>query len=80
MAGGVTRVGRRSGDLDNSFFVDGYTTFDATVSYTIPRTGLELSVTGRNLTDRYFIESAVQRLENYPGAPRTVIGSVRARF
>ncbi len=80
VAGGVTRVGRRSGDLDNGFFVDGYTTYDATVSYTIPRTGLELSVTGRNLTDRYFIESAVQRLENYPGAPRTVIGSVRARF
>lgn len=80
VAGGVTRVGRRSGDLDNSFFVDGYTTYDATVSYTIPRTGLELSVTGRNLTDRYFIESAVQRLENYPGAPRTVIGSLRARF
>ena len=80
LAGGVTRVGRRAGDLNNSFFVDGYTTYDATLSYAIPRTGLELSVTGRNLTNRYFIESAVQRLENYPGAPRAVVASLRAHF
>ena len=80
VAGGLTRVGRRSGDLNNSFFVDGYTSYDATISYLIPDSGIELSVTGRNPTDRYFIESAVQRLENYPGAPRTIIGSMRVRF
>ncbi|MGO1303372.1 MAG: TonB-dependent siderophore receptor [Sphingomonas parapaucimobilis] len=80
VAGGLTRVGRRSGDLNNSFFVDGYTIYDATISYLIPNSGVEFSVTGRNLTDRYFIESAVQRLENYPGAPRTIMGSLRARF
>jgi len=80
LAGGVTRVGVRAGDLDNSFFVDGYTSFDATVSYAIPGTGLDLSVTGRNLSDAAFIESAVTRLENYPGAPQTVVAALRARF
>jgi len=80
LAGGVTLVGRRAGDLSNSFSVDGYTVYDATISYAVPRTGLELSLTARNLTDAYYIESTVTRLENYPGTPRSILGAVRARF
>jgi len=80
LAGGVTRVGRRQGDLDNSFTVDGYTVYDATISYAVPRTGIELSLTGRNLGNVYYIESTVARLENYAGTPRSILGALRARF
>jgi iron complex outermembrane receptor protein len=76
----VTLVGERAGDLDNSFGVDRYTVYDATIRYAVPGTGLELSLTARNLTDADYIESTVTRLENYPGAPRSILGAVRARF
>lgn len=79
LGAGVQMVGARKGDLDNSFGVSGYYRLDATVSYQLTRQ-LEVSVTGKNLTDQDYIETPVSRTENHPGAPRSVYVALKARF
>jgi len=76
---GVTAVGRRMGDLDNSFSVDGYYRVDASASYKITE-NLDFSIVGRNLLDKEYIESTASRTENYPGAPRSVFATLKASF
>jgi len=79
LGGGVQVVGARKGDLDNSFSVDGYYRFDAMASYKLNE-HLDVSIVGRNLTDETFVETPVSRRENYQGAPRSVLASLKARF
>ncbi|EHM02861.1 TonB-dependent siderophore receptor [Acetobacteraceae bacterium AT-5844] len=79
LGGGITIVGAREGDLENSFSIDGYHTVDAAIGYAINE-NIELSVVGRNITDRSYIEAVSSRTEVYPGAPQTFLASLRARF
>lgn len=79
LGAGVTAVGERTGDLDNSFFVDGYYRLDALVSYKI-NDNLDFSLVGRNLTDQKYIESTASRTENHPGAPRSFMAALKATF
>jgi iron complex outermembrane recepter protein len=76
---GITAVGERTGDLDNSFFVDGYYRVDASVSYKVTE-NLDFSLIGRNLTNQDYIESTAGRTENHPGAPMNFMAAVKATF
>lgn len=79
LGAGVTAVGERTGDLENSFFVDSYYRLDASVSYRINE-NLDFSLLGRNLTDQKYIESTASRTENHPGAPLSVMAAIKASF
>ncbi|WP_052365531.1 TonB-dependent siderophore receptor [Halotalea alkalilenta] len=79
LGGGITTVGSRKGDLDNSYQVDGYQRLDATLGYPLSE-HVELSLTAKNLTDEEYIATPVSRTENHPGAPRSLIMAVRASF
>lgn len=79
LGGGVFAASTRTGDLNNSFRVGGYTRVDLTASYPL-REGARLTVTVRNLFDAGYIEAPVSRTESYPGAPRTVLVSLKARI
>ncbi|TWF59069.1 TonB-dependent siderophore receptor [Neorhizobium alkalisoli] len=76
---GITAIGKRYGDLENSFFVDGYYRLDASVSYKINE-NLDFSLIGRNLTDQRYIETTASRTDNYAGAPINVMAALKASF
>ncbi len=76
---GITAIGKRYGDLENSFFVDGYYRLDASVSYKINE-NLDFSLIGRNLTDQRYIETTASRTDNYAGAPINVVAALKASF
>ncbi|MGF7153485.1 TonB-dependent siderophore receptor [Novosphingobium gossypii] len=79
LGGGVRVVGKREVDLDNRFTIAGYETFDASIRYAL-NPHWEVSVNAENLTDRFFVE-AVQGDNNlYPGTPRRIVGTLRARY
>lgn len=76
---GVQLVGEREGNLENQFNVDGYYRLDAMASYKFNE-HLQLSVVGRNLTNERYIETPVSKTENAPGAPRSVMATLKATF
>ncbi|MBO9195243.1 TonB-dependent siderophore receptor [Rhizobium sp. 16-449-1b] len=76
---GITATGERPGDLENSFFVDGYYTLDASLAYKINE-HLDFSLIGRNLTDQRYIETTAGRTDNYAGRPINVMASLKASF
>lgn len=79
VGGGVRLVGAREVDLNNSIRVAGYETFDAMIRYAVNE-HLELSVNAENLADRFFLEGVQSESNLYPGTPRRVLGTIRARF
>ena len=76
---GVTHVGRRYGDLDNSFTVGAYNRLDALVYYDFDA-HWRLSVNMRNLTNARYIEAPTNATNNTPGAPFTVRATITARL
>ena len=76
---GVIAVGERQGNIDNSYDVGGYARIDASVFYDIDE-NIRVSLKGRNLTDRKYIETAAGTDGNYAGAPASFIASVSAKF
>ncbi len=75
---GIFHIGERAGDLDNSFFVDGYTRVDAAIFYEKDKYRAALNF--KNLFDAEYIEGPDNRLRNTPGAPFTVQGTVAVEF
>ena len=75
---GVFYVGKRAGDLANSFFIDGYTRVDAAISY--ERENYRFGLNLQNLSDAEFIEGGSGRTEITPGAPFTILGTVSVEF
>ena len=75
---GVFYVSERAGDLDNSFFVDGYTRVDAAISY--ERDNYRFGLNFQNLFDSKFIEATQGRRRIRPGAPFTLLGTVSIEF
>jgi iron complex outermembrane receptor protein len=71
---GVTAVGQREGDINNSFDVSGYARIDASVFYDIND---KLRV---DLTDRKYIETVASTDGTYYGEPASVTASVSAKF
>ncbi len=79
VGGGITYVGRRTGDLNNSFSVGGYARLDAAVFYDIDEHA-RFSINARNLTDRRYIEQPVNQFNNAPGAPLSVLATITAKL
>lgn len=76
---GVTHVGQRYGDLNNSFTVGAYNRLDALVYYDFDA-HWRLSVNMRNLTNARYIEAPTNATNNTPGAPFTVLATITARL
>ncbi|TWT12667.1 TonB-dependent siderophore receptor [Reyranella sp. CPCC 100927] len=79
LGGGVFAVGRRKGDLNNSFSVAGYASVDLLVRYRINQ-NLEASFNVSNLFNANFVEAAVSRTEIYPGTPRSFFGRLSLKL
>ncbi|MCJ2072826.1 TonB-dependent siderophore receptor [Methylobacterium sp. J-030] len=76
---GITYVGRRTGDLNNSYTVGGYARLDAAVFYDFNEHA-RFSINLRNLTDRRYIEQPFNQFNNLPGAPFSVLATITARL
>jgi iron complex outermembrane receptor protein len=84
--GGVL-AGQREGDFENSFQLPGYVRMDAFAAYKLKvgPTRITTQFNIRNLLDKKYYESSsdlnvAPRLQVYPGAPLTAIGSIRVEF
>jgi len=78
VGGGVSYLDSRFANTTNTARVPAYARFDATISWQVTP-GLTARLNGLNLTDRRFYEGVYQGNVT-PGAGRTVIGSLTARF
>ncbi|WP_298965475.1 TonB-dependent siderophore receptor [uncultured Methylobacterium sp.] len=76
---GLTYVGKRFGDLNNSFSVGAYTRVDAAVFYDLNEHA-RFSLNLRNLTDARYIEQPFNQFNNLPGAPFSVLATVTAKL
>lgn len=66
-------------DTANTYFVEGYTTLDASIAYEMKNATLTLR--GRNLTDRFYGEySGYSSTQIYIGAPRSADLSLSFKF
>ena len=79
IGGGLTYVGRRAGDLNNSFFVGGYARLDAAVYYDFDA-HYRFALNMRNLTNARYIESSANQFNNYPGAPLSILATLTAKL
>ena len=76
---GVIFAGERQGDLDNSYDVGGYARVDASLFYDIDE-HVRVSLNGRNLTDRKYIETVADTDGNYYGDPAHVLATLSVRY
>jgi len=76
---GVTYVGRRYGDLNDSFVVGQYARLDAAIFYDF-KDHYRLALNARNLTNAHYIEQPYNQFNNAPGAPISVLASLTGRF
>ncbi|WP_241609313.1 TonB-dependent siderophore receptor [Rosenbergiella australiborealis] len=79
LGSGIQAVGARKGDLENGYVVGGFYSLDTMIAYQVSP-NLSLSLHGKNLTNQNYIATPVSRMENYPGAPRSVLGSLKVTF
>lgn len=83
---GLFAVGDRAGDLANSFGLPGYVRTDAALYYRKPeiftRTNLLAQLNVQNLLDQDYFYSGGQGRGSaaFPGAPTTVLGSIKLEF
>lgn len=81
---GLYAVGERAGDLANSFELPGYVRMDAALYYRIPniftRTNMVAQLNIQNLLNQQYYAQAQTRTIIDPGAPFTVIGSLKFEF
>ncbi|WKJ90303.1 TonB-dependent receptor [Methylomonas montana] len=82
--GGVLVRDQREGDNSNTFQLPGYATINLLASYTlnIGKTKFTAQLNIDNLLNKNYYDSASNSTGNgiYPGAPRTVLGSIRLEF
>ncbi len=76
---GITYVGRRYGDLNNSYIVGQYARLDASLFYDVNE-HYRLAINARNLTNAHYIEQPFNQFNNMPGAPLTVLVSFTAKL
>lgn len=82
--GGVLVRDQREGDNSNTFQLPGYATVNLLASYTmnVGKSKFTTQLNIDNLLDKNYYDSASNSTGNgiYPGAPRTVLGSIRLEF
>ncbi|GJE27219.1 Metal-pseudopaline receptor CntO [Methylobacterium organophilum] len=76
---GVTYVGKRFGDLNNSYTVGAYTRVDAALYYDVDE-HYRLAINARNLTNARYIEQPFNMFNNLPGAPLSVLATLTAKL
>lgn len=79
LGAGVTYVGQRTGDLNNSYTVGAYARVDAALWYDFDERW-RLSVNLRNITDARYIEQPFNQFNNTPGAPFSAIAAIRVKL
>lgn len=79
LGGGVYAASNRQGDLANSFTIGGYTRVDASVWRDVGE-HLRVTLSGKNLFDRRYVDSAVTTNEIYPASGRTVMLGLTGKF
>ena len=85
---GVFAAGKREGDIQNTFQLPGYARLDAFAAYRMKLgpTRLTAQINARNILDKRYYESTdpdsnvAPRLGVYPGAPLTILGSLRLEY
>jgi len=75
---GAFFVGERSGDLDNTFTLPGYTRVDAAIYY--EREQFRAGLNFKNLFDTRYFAGSQGRLSVIPGAPLEVQGTISWQF
>jgi iron complex outermembrane receptor protein len=76
---GLFAVGKRWGDLENTFIVPGYGRLDASFGYRIfqgEKSHWRIRVNLQNLTDRLYYEGVRGRAGIVPGTPRSAIAGI----
>lgn len=76
--GGVVYVGDRYADRDNLVRLPGYARLDALAGYRFGATELQVAVS--NLADRRYWATSTSAAQVMPGAPRSVLVSLRHHF
>lgn len=79
LGGGMIFASEREGDIENTYNVGGYTRFDATLFYDLGQR-FRVSLNGRNITNRKYIETVAGTDGNYAGEPASVIATLSAKF
>ncbi|MDX2238722.1 MAG: TonB-dependent siderophore receptor [Hyphomonadaceae bacterium] len=74
---GAYHVGEREATLPNTFIIPGYTRLDAALFWRV-QDGVEAALNVQNLTDETYYDSQDNLL--YPGAPLSVLASVRVKL
>jgi iron complex outermembrane receptor protein len=80
---GLIAVGKREGDLQNTFELDGFLRLDAALYYErqirkIAR--VKASINFKNITDADYILNSDSRVNIIPGEPFTVLATLRVEF
>ena len=80
---GIIGVGKREGDLINTFELDGFARLDAALYYervVNENILIKASINFKNITDKQYIASSESRFEVLPGIPFSVFGNIRVEF
>ncbi len=75
---GISVVGERQGDNDNTFTLDPYALLDAAIYYESDST--RASINFKNILDQRYIESGGTRSGINPGDPFTMLGSLSIEY
>ncbi len=84
---GIFAIGKRDGDIQNTLQLPGYARLDAFAAYQMKLRDARLiaQINARNILDKRYYESTNPlnvgpRLGIYPGAPLTILGSLRLEY
>lgn len=79
---GVQHVGRRAATNANTLFLPAYTRVDANLSYLVPTSfgTVRAQLNALNITNKFYYDSPGSFVPIYPGAPRTITGSIGLSF
>lgn len=82
LGAGVYVTGRREGDAANTYQIPGYVRLDAMASYKwqVGRSPLTAQININNLLDKDYFTNSNGSLAVLPGAPITVLGSLRLEY
>jgi iron complex outermembrane recepter protein len=83
LGAGLFGVGKRWGDLENTFIVPGYGRLDASLGYRVfrgERSPWRFTVTLQNLTNRLYYEGVRGRAGIVPGTPRSALVGITYAF
>jgi len=80
---GLIAVGERQGDIENTFTLDPFLRLDAALYYDTQIRNfakVKASINFNNITDTEYFANSTSRVNIIPGAPFTVLGTLRVDF